>query len=41
MGKIDEKLQLTGRIDSLSEKFTAQKDKLSAKVGELKDKASS
>jgi len=38
--KIDEKLQLTGRIDSLSEKFTAQKDKLSAKVDELKDKAS-
>merc|ERR1719160_1190650 len=38
--KIDEKLQLTGRIDSLSEKFTAQKDKLSAKVDELKEKAS-
>merc|ERR1719313_434642 len=38
--KIDEKLQLTGRIDSLSEKFTAQKDKLTARVDELKEKAS-
>merc|ERR1719171_2172553 len=39
--KIDEKLQLTGRIDSLSEKLTAQKDKITARVDELKEKASS
>ena len=34
--KIDEKLQLSARAESLSEKFNAQKDKLTSKVDELK-----
>jgi len=38
--KIDAKLQLSARAESLSEKFNAQKDKLTSKVDELKDKAS-
>jgi hypothetical protein len=38
--KIDAKLQLSARAESLSDKFNAQKDKLTSKVDELKDKAS-
>merc|ERR1719201_328651 len=38
--KIDEKLQISERADSLTEKLNAQKDKLTSKVDELKDKAS-
>jgi hypothetical protein len=38
--KIDAKLQLSSRAESLSEKFNSQKDKLTSKVDELKDKAS-
>jgi hypothetical protein len=38
--KIDAKLQLSARAESLSEKFNSQKDKLTSKVDELKDKAS-
>ena len=36
--KIDEKLQLSARAESLTEKFNAQKDKLTSKVDELKAK---
>merc|ERR1719487_702436 len=39
--KIDEKLQLSARAESLTDKFKAQKDKLTSKVDELKEKASS
>merc|ERR1719160_1105551 len=39
--KIDAKLQLSERAESLTEKLNAQKDKLTSKVDELKDKASS
>merc|ERR1719238_782112 len=39
--KLDEKLQLTARAESLTEKFNAQKDKVTGKFDELKDKASS
>jgi hypothetical protein len=38
--KSDAKLQLSARAESLSEKFNSQKDKLTSKVDELKDKAS-
>ena len=34
--KIDAKLQLSARAESLSEKFNSQKDKLTSKVDELK-----
>ena len=34
--KIDSKLQLSARAESLSEKFNSQKDKLTSKVDELK-----
>ena len=37
--KIDAKLQLSARAESLSEKFNAQKDKLTSKVDELKARA--
>ena len=37
--KIDAKLQLSARAESLSEKFNSQKDKLTSKVDELKAKA--
>ena len=37
--KIDSKLQLSARAESLSEKFNSQKDKLTSKVDELKAKA--
>merc|ERR1719163_1989163 len=39
--KIDEKLQLSERADSLASKFDEQKSKLTSKVDELKEKASS
>ena len=39
--KIDEKLKLSARAESLTEKFNAQKDKLTSSVNELKEKASS
>merc|ERR1719171_2296376 len=39
--KIDSKLQLTERAESLTAKFDAQKEKLTSKVDELKEKASS
>merc|ERR1719324_2173346 len=39
--KIDAKLQLSERAESLTEKLNAQKDKLTSKVDELKEKASS
>merc|ERR1719326_968393 len=38
--KIDAKLQLSERAESLTEKLNAQKDKLTSKVDELKEKAS-
>ena len=37
--KIDAKLQLSARAESLTEKFNAQKDKLTSKVDELKARA--
>jgi hypothetical protein len=37
--KIDEKLQLTERAESLTAKFDEQKSKLTSKVDELKEKA--
>jgi hypothetical protein len=39
--KIDEKIQLSARAESLKEKFNTQKDKLTSRVDELKEKASS
>jgi len=39
--KIDAKLQLSERAESLTSKLNAQKDKLTSKVDELKEKASS
>merc|ERR1719171_3325036 len=39
--QIDEKLQITERAESLSSKFQTQKDNLTARVDELKEKASS
>jgi hypothetical protein len=39
--KLDEKLQLSARAESLTEKFNSQKDKVTGKFDELKDKASS
>merc|ERR1719506_463154 len=39
--KIDEKIQLSARAESLKEKFNTQKNKVTSKVDELKDKASS
>merc|ERR1719201_1737226 len=39
--KLDEKLMLSERAESLTSKFNTQKDKLTSKVDELKEKASS
>jgi hypothetical protein len=39
--KLDEKLKLSARAESLTEKFNSQKDKVTGKFDELKDKASS
>jgi hypothetical protein len=39
--KIDDKLKLSERADSLSSKISTQKNKLTSKVDELKEKASS
>jgi len=39
--KLDEKLKLSERAESLTSKFETQKDKLTARVDELKEKASS
>jgi hypothetical protein len=39
--KLDEKLQITAKAESLTGKLSAQKDKLTARVDELKEKASS
>merc|ERR1719387_487254 len=39
--KIDEKLQISARAESLTEKFNAQKDNLTSRVDELKQNASS